>query len=163
MNITFEKLSLEHQEEVMCIFNYYIKKSTSAYREKTVDNEHFLNFIDGSNHCEFAIKNDQNKVIGFCLLEPFMSLSTFAEAAETMYFIDHEYTGQGIGTLVLKKLEDEARKRGIKKLLANISSENANSINFHQKNGFVEYGRLKNVGKKFDRYFSIVWMGKELS
>ena len=163
MNFTFENLNLEHQEEVMRILNYYIKETTSAYREKTVENGHFLNFIDSTQtHCGFAIKDNQNRIVGFCTLEPYMPLSTFSEVAETMYFIHHEYTGKGIGTLVLKKLEDEARKRGIKKLLANISSENIKSIRFHKKNGFIEYGRLENIGKKFGRYFSIVWMGKEI-
>lgn len=163
MNFTFENLKLEHQDEVIRIFNYYIKETISAYREKTVKNEHFLNFIDSAQvHCGFAIKDKQSRIIGFCILEPYMSLSTFSEVAETMYFIHHEYTGKGIGTLVLKKLEDEARKRGIKKLLVNISSENINSIKFHEKNGFIEYYRLQNIGKKFGRHFSIVWMGKEI-
>ena len=163
MNYTFENLNLEHQEEAISILNYYIKETTAAYREEIVDNEHFLNFIDSKeNYCGFAIKANQERLIGFCLLERYTSLSTFKETAEITYFIHPEYTGKGIGTLALKKLEDEAKKRDIKKLLANISSENINSIKFHEKNGFVEYGILKNIGKKFDKYFSVVWMGKEL-
>lgn len=163
MDFTFENLKLEHQEEVIHILNYYIKETSCAYREKTVENEHFLNFLDSTeNYCGFAIKDNQNRIVGFCILEPYTSYSTFSEVAETMYFIHNEYTGKGIGTLALKKLEDEARKRGVKKLLANIASENIKSIKFHEKNGFIEYGRLKNIGKKFDRYFSIVWMGKEI-
>ena len=79
-----------------------------------------------------------------------------------MYFIHPDYTGQGIGTLALEKLEVEAKKRGIKKLLADISSENTSSIKFHEKNGFVEFGQLKDIGKKFNKYFSVVYMGKEI-
>lgn len=163
MDFIFERLNLEHQEEVIRIFNYYVEETTAAYRDITVNNEFFVNFMDSTeNHCAFAIKNDENKIIGFCLLEPYMALPTFSEVAETMYFIHRDYIGKGVGTLALKKLEDEAKKRGIKKLLANISSDNTSSIKFHEKNGFVEYGRLPNIAKKFDRYFSIVWMGKEI-
>lgn len=163
MDFTFESLKLEHQEEVISIFNYYVEETTAAYRNKAVKNEFFTNFMDSKeNHCAFAIKNDKDIIVGFCLLEPYMDLPTFSEVAETTYFIHHKYTGIGIGTLALKKLEDEARKRGIKKLLANISSENTNSIKFHEKKGFVKYGSLQNIAKKFDKYFSVVWMGKEI-
>lgn len=163
MDVTFEKLTLEHAEDVINILNYYIKNTTFAYSEETIGIEDFYDFIDEKKvHCSFVIKNNQEKVIGFCILNSYNSLSTFSESAKTMYFIDKEYTGKGIGTLVLNKLEDEAGKKGIKKLLANVSSENVNSIKFHQKNGFFEYGRLKDIGKKFGRYFSILWMGKEI-
>lgn len=57
---------------------------------------------------------------------------------------------------------NEAKKIGINKILASICSENDNSIKFHKKNGFIEYGVLHNIGKKFGRYFSVVWMGKDL-
>ncbi|WP_425489243.1 N-acetyltransferase family protein [Alkalicella caledoniensis] len=33
----------------------------------------------------------------------------------------------------------EAKERGIKRLLADISSENTSSIKFHEKNGFAEH------------------------
>ena len=163
MEYTFEKLSLEHQDEVMEIFNYYVKETTAAYREEVVEKDYFLNFLEVTeNYPGFAIKEADNKIIGFCMLKPHIALSTFSEAADIMYFIHHEYTGRGIGLLALKKLENEAIKIGIKKLLASICSENSNSISFHKKNGFSEYGRLPDIGKKFGRYFSIVWMGKDL-
>lgn len=163
MNFTFESLKLEHQEAVISILNYYIEETFAAYREETVRNEHFLNFIDSSEvYCGYAIKNSQNEVVGFCLLEPYGSYSTFSEVAEIMYFVHPDFTGKGIGTLALEKLEYEAKERGIKRLLADISSENTSSIKFHEKNGFAEYGQLPNIGKKFNKYFSVVYMGKEL-
>ena len=163
MTCTFEKLNLEHRDAVIEIFNYYIEETTAAFREKTVEKEHFQKILEVTRtHPGYAMRDEANKIIGFCLLKPHLSISTFSEVAELMYFIDREYTGRGIGSSALQKLEDEARKIGIKKLLASISSENESSIGFHRKHGFVEYGRFKNIGKKFGRYFSVVWMGKEI-
>ena len=163
MECKFEKLSIEHQDDVMEIFNYYIKETTAAYRENTVGKNHFLNFLEVTKkYPGFAIKDDKNKILGFCMLKPHISLSTFSEVAEIMYFIHHEYTGKGIGKQALNKLVTEAKKMGIKKILASICSENNNSIKFHKKNGFIEYGIFKNIGKKYGRYFSVVWMGKEI-
>lgn len=91
-----------------------------------------------------------------------MAISTFSEVAEVMYFIHHEYTGYGAGSLALNKIEAEAKKIGIKKLLADISTENIGSISFHLKKGFVEYGRLCNIGNKLGRTFGIAYFIKEL-
>lgn len=161
MDFIFDDLKLEHQEDVVRILNYYIKETTSAYRENVVENDYFLDLLnDTENYCGYAIKDEKGTMLGFCTLEPYMPISTFSEVAEPMYFIDPKHTGKGIGTVVLKKLEDEARKRGITKFLVDISSENISSIKFHIKNGFTECGMLQNIGNKFGRYFSIVLMEK---
>ncbi len=163
MEFIIEKLEEKHQKEVTDILNYYIENTTTAYRSEPVSKEFANNFIESSNiYCSFIIKTIENKIIGFCTLEPFKSTPTFSEVAEAMYFIHHEYTGHGAGTLALNKIEDEAKKIGIKKLVADISTENSGSIKFHLKNGFVEYGRLCNAGYKFGRTFGIAYFVKEI-
>ena len=92
MEYIFEKINLEHQDEVIEIFNYYIKETTAAYRENIVEKDHFLNFLNVTkNYPGFAIKDAGNKITGFCMLKSHISLSTFSEVAEIMYFIHHEY------------------------------------------------------------------------
>jgi L-amino acid N-acyltransferase YncA len=71
-------------------------------------------------------------------------------------------SGKGIGTKLLSLLEIEGMKKGITNILANISSLNSRSIDFHKKNGFVECGRFKNVGRKKEQLFDTVWMQKML-
>lgn len=163
MDFIFEKLEKKHQKEVSDILNYYIKNTTAAYRAEVVSEEFALNFLESSDiYCSFIIKTKENKIVGFCTLEPHMALSTFSEVAEVMYFIHHEYTGFGAGSLALNKMEEAARKIGIKKILADVSTENIDSINFHLKNGFTEYGRLCDVGNKLGRKFGIAYFAKDL-
>ena len=91
-----------------------------------------------------------------------MPIETFREAAEVMYFIHTDYTNKGIGKAALNKLEEDAKRLGIKKIVANISDDNQRSIEFHNKNGFIEYGRINRIGNKLNRYFGIVYMYKDL-
>jgi len=56
----------------------------------------------------------------------------------------------------------DARAAGVETLLANISSLNEVSLNFHLKHGFKECGRFQRIGKKFDRDFDVIWMQKFL-
>ncbi|MEJ1730175.1 GNAT family N-acetyltransferase, partial [Escherichia coli] len=73
-----------------------------------------------------------------------------------------QHTGKGLGTKALKRLEEDALKVGIKTILANISSMNSRSIDFHKKNGFVECGRFQKIITKMGTPFDIIWMQKTL-
>jgi phosphinothricin acetyltransferase len=70
--------------------------------------------------------------------------------------------GKGIGKQALDLLETKGREMGIRQILASIASRNQQSIIFHIKNGFKECGRFKDVIKKNNTRFDIVWMQKEI-
>ncbi|MBP1040202.1 N-acetyltransferase [Vagococcus sp. BWB3-3] len=164
MEVEFIKLDVQHKQEVLELFNYYIETTTAAYRAQLVNEDFFSHFCEsGDTYCSFAIEAKDGSLVGFCLLEAYIPISTFSKAAEVMYFLHPKYTGKGIGALALNKLEVEAKKRGITRLIADISLENVGSIKFHESNGFVEFGKLANIGEKFGRTFGIIWMQKELS
>lgn len=147
----------------MKLFNYYAQNSYAAYPEGDVPNQLFLKFLEiGRAYTSFVIKSDDGVVIGFFLLHPYNPFEVFKETAEVSYFIKPEFVGKGIGTSALIKLQDEAKKLGIKHLLADISSENNESIEFHKKNGFNQCGTFHSIGKKFGKIFSVVWMEKEI-
>lgn len=163
MEYKFEEITEKHRKEVIDIFNYYIKNTTAAYREEVVDYSFFNNLIeDCIGDSKYVIKNTE-EVVGFCLLEHFIPLNTFREVAEVTYFIKKDYVGKGIGKSALERLENDAIAKGINVLTANITSNNNQSIRFHEKNGFTKYGELEKAGLKFDKYFNIIYMSKELS
>ena len=162
MNLQFDVMTKEYSKEVMDIFNYYVENSFAAYPETTLPYDFFNKFIElTKGYPAFVIKNKTNKkVVGFCFLHAYHPFSVFRETAEITYFLEKDEVGKGIGRQALQKLEEEAKKMGINKLLANISSENSYSIEFHKKNGFIECGRFHHIGRKKNRHFDVVWMEK---
>jgi len=164
MNLIFEKMTKEYSKEVMDIFNYYVENSYAAYPEMKLPYEFYNRFLKMTKgYPAFIIKNkDKQKVLGFCFLRAYNPFPVFRKTAEITYFLEKNETGKGIGKEALKKLEEEAKKIGINKLLANISSENIQSIEFHKKNGFIECGRFHNIGRKKNKLFDIIWMEKTL-
>jgi phosphinothricin acetyltransferase len=159
----FERLSEAHRVGVVDIFNHYVRTSTAAYRGEAVGYEFFERFTaDADAYPAYAILDASGAVVGFCTLEPFMPIPTFFGTAEVMYFIHKDHTGKGIGTLALRRLEDDARLMGITRLVADISSDNVGSVRFHEGRGFKEYGRLDDVGRKLGVSFGVVYMQKML-
>jgi phosphinothricin acetyltransferase len=161
--VEFENLKAEYAHEVMDIFNYYIENSFSAYPEKRLPNEFFGKFIEMTKGYPAYTMKLKGKVIGFCFIRAYNPFPAFNRTAEISYFIHKDFSGKGLGKKSLQRLEEDARKMGISTLLASITSENIQSLEFHKRNGFIEYGRFPDIGKKFDKTFDIIWMGKKIS
>lgn len=164
MDIRFEHLSEIHRKPVIDILNYYVENSSAAYRGEKVDYQFFDNFIsDDGVISSYAVLDKENGVIGFCILEFYKNTATFQTLGDVMYFLKPEATGKGVGKAVLQKLETDAVKKGLHKIVVDISDENSRSIEFHKENGFHEYGRLKDCWKKHGQKLGIVFMEKLLT
>jgi len=162
MKIHLEPFSAEVGESVIDIFNDYVENSFAAYPEERVSYEFFDMFLKMSAGYPTVVAKDENEVVGFGMLRPHSPIPTFSHTTEISYFVKPGYTNRGIGSLMLEHLIGGAKEKGLSSILANISSLNQVSINFHRKHGFVECGRFRGVGRKHGRVFDIVWMQKKL-
>lgn len=163
MIYTINQISEDDRESIIDIFNYYIENSFAAYPEQKLPYKAFDMLMQISNGYPTASLKDTNgKIVGFGMLRAYNSIKTFSQTAEITYFIHPDYTGKGLGKLLLESLEKSAIEKGIMCILANISSLNLGSINFHEKNGFIKCGQFKKIGKKNNQIFDIIWMQKNL-
>ena len=165
MSLKFEPMTIEHSASVMEIFNYYIEHSMAAYPESPLPESAFCGLLEKAKGYPAYVIIDAkaDKVVGFCLLHAYNPLPTFKHTAEVTYFLSPDAVSNGIGTIALRQLEQDAHNMGITKLLASISSENAPSLSFHKKHGFTECGRLHEIGRKLGKTFDVVWMEKSIA
>jgi len=163
MEYSISPISNEDRESIMDIFNYYVENSFAAYPENKLPYQTFDMLIQMANGLPTgSIKDQSGKIVGFGMLRTHNPIPTFSQTVEATYFIHPDHTGKGLGKVLLSFLEKGAVENNITNILANISSLNPNSIKFHQKNGFIECGRFKKVGKKKGQEFDTVWMQKLL-
>ena len=164
MNIAFEVMNEKHQKDVMEIFNYYVENSTAAFPSKTLPEQFYAALLKKSEGypAYSLVDTETNTVAGFCQLSAYSPFPTFSKTACLTYFLSPEYTGKGIGSQCLAKLESEAKQMNITHLIAEISSENAGSIHFHVKHGFAVAGELHDIGEKLGRKFGVVYMEKAI-
>lgn len=163
MEYSISPITNEDRESIIDIFNYYVENSFAAYPEDKLPYQAFDMLLQMSNGFPRGSLKDKNgKTVGFGMLRAHNPAPTFSRTAEVTYFIHPDHTGKGLGKMLLSSLEKGAVEKGITNILANISSLNPNSIQFHQKSGFMECGRFRKVGKKKGREFDTVWMQKML-
>lgn len=110
----------------------------------------------------FLVVEDQGTLVGFASFGPFRSGPGYAHTAEHSIQFARGARGMGYGRALMHSLEMVARKGGIRVLIAGISAANPDGIAFHAGIGFVEVGRLPQVGRKFERWLDLVLMQKNL-
>jgi len=144
----------------MVIYNHHVKYSFAAYSEKDVNVEFFINMKKEA--ISFYVLEIEKNIVGFAVLRNYLPHENFRHTGKLTYFILPKYTNQGYGTMLYNELIEDAKKNKISKLFIHLSSLNEQSYNFHKKHGFFECGRFRNIAKKYDKYFDIIWMQKNL-
>jgi phosphinothricin acetyltransferase len=162
-NFTLEDMKRKHREAVVDVYNYFVANSFAAYTDEIVGYDFFDVFLKMAHgYPAVVVKDEDGDVVGFAFLSAFHFAQSLEKTAGISYFILPSHTRQGIGREILERFEKEAREMGVESLLANISSLNQESLSFHEKNGFEECGRFRDVGTKFGKDFDMVWMQKKL-
>ena len=82
--------------------------------------------------------------------------------AEISYYLDFSAHGRHIGTHLLAALEQQAKKQGIKVLIAILVGSNRPSIGLLEKHGYVEWGRLPQIVHFGNRHTDHLIYGKYL-
>lgn len=158
MNTTLYPIQECDRLPLIGIFNHYIENSMAAYLEQPLPPSYFdvlMKLCEG--YPAYVAKDEAGSVVGFGILRPYHPAPAFAATAEVTYFLHPQATGGGIGKLLLDRLVEEGRARGLKSILASISSANEGSLRFHLKNGFKECGRFVGIGTKRGSRFDVIY------
>jgi L-amino acid N-acyltransferase YncA len=143
------------------IFNHFILNTFAAYPSSLVDESilHRLKTMAGRLQI-YVVEDSGGTVVGFGGLRPLHFADTMNRSAEATIFILPEHTRRGLGGQILAKMEGDAKALGVDTIVGGASSHNQPSLDFQRKHGFVECGRFRRVGRKFNRDFDIIWMQK---
>lgn len=152
-----------HGRGVIAVFNHFVEHSFAAYPHRPVGDEFAKRFeAYAVEYPVLIVLSDRGEVLGFGAVHAFHPADSFKRTAEVGYFLRPDATGCGIGTALLEQLVAGARARGIRTLLASVSSRNEQSLAFHRRRGFTEVGRFRKVGEKFSEDFDVVYMQRDI-
>lgn len=97
-------------------------------------------------------------VVGYANYGTFRDKAGYAHTVEHSVYIRDGYRASGGGRMLMNALIDHARGHGVHAMLGFVDADNAHSIDFHRRLGFVEVARMPEVGRKFDRWLDVVIM-----
>lgn len=147
------------------IYNHYVRETPITFDVEpyTVDArrpwlEKFSH--DGPYRCFVAEEN--GAVQGYASTGPFRPKAAYDTSVEVSVYLSPARHGRGLGTTLYEKLFTSVADAGLHRALAGITQPNPASRALHERFGFRSIGVFREVGWKFDRYWDVEWLEKEL-
>jgi phosphinothricin acetyltransferase len=99
-------------------------------------------------HSRWVVKSaNEGSVLGWAALSPVSSRVVFSGVAELSIYVDTDYLGKGLGSVLMEAVVASSEENGIWMLQSGIFPENQASIGMHEKFGFRLVGRRERIGK----------------
>ena len=101
-------------------------------------------------------------VAGYATYGPFRPWPGYRATVEHSVYVAAGHRRAGLGRRLLQSLIERAGAAGLHAMIGGIEAGNDASLRLHATLGFFEVGRLPEVGRKFDRWLTLVFMQRLL-
>jgi L-amino acid N-acyltransferase YncA len=153
-------------DRILDITNHAIVHSTAMWRLEPTTRDERVAWFQYRRERGFPVlvaEAVDGRVLGFATYAEFRTSAGYRHTVEHSVYVDAAERGRGIGSTLLSALIERASASGVHVLVAAIDGDNAGSIRLHARFGFTECGRLRQIGRKFDRWLDLVLMQRILT
>jgi phosphinothricin acetyltransferase len=106
--------------------------------------------------------DDDARVLGWGALGRYHSRWGYRFTVENSIYVHADARGRGIGRTLLDALVERAAALGFHVIVAGVDGTNTASLRLHERAGFRQMGRLREVVHKFDRWLDVVYLQRTL-
>ena len=148
---------------ILAIYNDVIATSNAVYTETaaTLDDRRAWFAARRADNFPVLVADDAG-IVGFASFGDFRPWPGYALTVEHSVYVHEAAQRRGVGTALVRRLIDEAQRRGKHVMIGGVDAANAASIDMHRKLGFTEAGSLREVARKFGRWLDLVLMQRML-
>lgn len=149
---------------IAAILNDAILNSVAAWREAPMTEAEMMAWFEGRDR-DYAVlvaRGADGAVLGYASYGAFRAYSGYRHTVEHSVYVRSDARGQGIGKALLVRLIERARAQGLHVMVGGLEANNAASLALHATQGFTETARMPEVGRKFDRWLTLVFVQKIL-
>ncbi len=164
MPFTIEAAAPADVPAIAAILNDAIVNTVAAWRETPMtDGEMKAWFERRARHFAVLVaRAADGSVLAYASYGAFRAYSGYRHTVEHSVYVREGARGQGVGKALLARLVERARGQGFHVMIGALEAGNAASLALHAGQGFTEAGRMPEVGRKFDRWLTLVFVQKIL-
>ena len=168
--LSIREVQISDASRLAEIYSYYVKNTAVSFEYEVPTADEFEKRIKHTTEkYPYLVCVDDGKVVGYAYAGAYSARQAYDWTATTSIYVDMEYRRNGIGTLLYDELEKRLKEQGIVNLLAGVASCDVedeylthDSSKFHMSKGYTQVAHMKAVGKKFDRWYDLLWYQKRL-
>jgi len=147
---------IDDAQEIVAIYNYYIKNTVATFEEDIIDVEEMKKRIsDIISKYPFIVYEVDGQILGYAYADVWKTRLAYKNTTESTVYLNPEFINKGLGTRLYTELLDQLRRLNFHAVIGVISLPNEGSIVLHEKLGFDKVAHFKEVGYKFNRWIDV--------
>ncbi len=108
------------------------------------------------------VAEEQAEILGYVATGRFRAKQAYDTTVEASIGCAPDAVGKGIGSKLYAALFEALASEDIHRIVAGIAQPNPASNALHKKFGFQKVGAFSEVGRKFGKYWDVLWMERPL-
>lgn len=160
----------EDAQRLVEIYAPYIKETAVSFEYDVPTVDEFKDRIKNiKQKYPYLVCEKDGIIVGYVYASAYSKREAYDWTVATSIYVDKDCRRMGVGSRLYAELEARLKNQGIVNLLAGVAYceredeyLTKDSYKFHTKEGYVMAGHFKDVGKKFDRWYDLLWMQKKI-
>lgn len=114
----------------------------------------------GRHRCLVATRGDA--VIGYATTSAFRVKPAYDPSVEVTVYLRPDAGGRGVGSMLYQQLFADLLDEDVHRAYAGVALPNEPSLALHRRFGFTEVGVLREVGRKFGKWWDVCYLERPL-
>ena len=150
-------------EAIAAIWNHEVLHTTATTdtEPRTPEAQRAWLAAHGPRHPVIVAVAD-GEVVAFGALSPYRTKPAYARTVENSVYVKDGWRGKGLGALLLDRLLGRAGELGHHSVIARITAGNEASLALHERRGFGQVGRERQVAFKHGMWVDVVTLQRIL-
>ncbi len=155
-------------EAMLAIYAPYVEQTAITFEYDVPTRDEFCQrLLNVQAKYPWIVAQEHGQIVGYAYASAFKNRAAFQWAVETSIYVDSSMKRCGIGRMLHEVLEQRLQAQGILNMNACISfieTEDEyltqDSVHFHEQLGYRRVAHFHQCGKKFARWYDVIWMEK---
>jgi len=162
------KLRRGHVEDAAAlnaIYDHYIRETAITFDLEPWAEAKRRAWLDGfadTGRYQIFVAERAGTVVGYACTHRFRDKAAYDTTLETSVYLAPEACGLGLGRALAERLFAALEGVDAHLLMAGITLPNPASLRLHERMGFEPIGVMREVGRKFGRYWDVLWLRRAL-
>lgn len=149
---------------IVAIFNHAVRHTTAVFSTVETDIAARAAWAEARRAKGYPVlvAEADGRVAAFASYGEFRSFPGYRHTVEHSVYVAPDAHRRGLGRRLLEALIARAEAQGLHVMVGGIDAANDASLALHRALGFEETGRMPEVGEKFGRWLTLVFMQRVL-
>lgn len=152
-------------EQLTAIYNHYVQYTPITFDIESYSVERRRPWFEQfqlTGRRRLFVAERAGRLLGWADSHQFRAKAAYDTSVESTVYLDTAAQRLGLGARLYSALFDALAGQDVRVVMAGITLPNDASIALHRRFGFESCGVMREVGRKFDRYWDVEWFQRLL-